>query len=71
MYIRPENGAENSVASGGNGADPYTGKGKPEVLKREYSGFWSRRINSKDRIVYQVDEQSAVLYIVSLRKHYC
>ena len=50
---------------------PYTGKGKPEALKHEYSGFWSRRINSKDRIVYQVDEQAAILYIVSLRKHYC
>ena len=49
---------------------PYTGKGKPEALKHEYSGFWSRRINSKDRIVYQVDEQAAILYILSLRKHY-
>ncbi|MBE6417867.1 MAG: Txe/YoeB family addiction module toxin [Akkermansiaceae bacterium] len=49
---------------------PYTGKGKPEALKHEYSGYWSRRINSKDRIVYRVDEQVGVLYIVSMRKHY-
>ena len=49
---------------------PYSGKGKPEALKHEYSGFWSRRINSKDRIVYRVDEQAGVLFIVSMRKHY-
>lgn len=49
---------------------PYAGKGKPEALKHEYSGYWSRRINSKDRIVYRVDEQAGILYIVSLRKHY-
>ena len=49
---------------------PYTGKGKPEALKHEYSGYWSRRINSKDRIVYRVDEQVGVLYIVSMRKYY-
>lgn len=49
---------------------PYAGKGKPEALKHEYSGCWSRRINSKDRIVYRVDEQAGILYIVSLRKHY-
>ena len=49
---------------------PYSGKGKPEALKHEYSGFWSRRINSKDHIVYRVDEQAGVLFIVSMRKHY-
>ena len=49
---------------------PFTGKGKPKALKHEYSGYWSRRIKSKDRIVYRVDEQLGVLFIVSMRKHY-
>lgn len=51
-------------------SSPFSGKGKPEPLKHEFSGYWSRRINSKDRIVYRVDEQAGVLYIVSMRKHY-
>jgi len=49
---------------------PFVGKGKPEALKHEYSGYWSRRLNSKDRIIYRVDEQAGILYIVSMRKHY-
>jgi toxin YoeB len=32
--------------------NPYTGLGKPEPLKHELAGFWSRRINAKDRLVY-------------------
>jgi toxin YoeB len=31
---------------------PYTGIGKPESLKHNLSGYWSRRINQKDRILY-------------------
>lgn len=33
---------------------PYTGIGKPERLKHELSGYWSRRINRKDRLIYKV-----------------
>ncbi len=33
-------------------AHPTTGTGKPEQLKYEYSGLWSRKINSKHRLVY-------------------
>ena len=36
---------------------PYTGIGKPEPLKYELAGYWSRRINSEHRIVYSVDEE--------------
>lgn len=36
---------------------PYTGTGQPEQLKHELSGFWSRRINQKDRIIYSVEEE--------------
>lgn len=49
---------------------PYAGKGKPEPLRHELSGYWSRRINTKDRIVYCVDEEKAVVYVASLRNHY-
>lgn len=49
---------------------PYTGKGKPEQLVGNLSGYWSRRINSKDRIIYSVDEEARSIFIRSLRKHY-
>ncbi len=34
---------------------PYTGIGNPEQLKYELSGFWSRKINQKDRLIYKID----------------
>ncbi|MDH3068799.1 Txe/YoeB family addiction module toxin [Akkermansia sp. N21169] len=49
---------------------PYAGKGKPEQLVGNLSGYWSRRINTKDRIIYSVDEETATIFIRSLRKHY-
>jgi len=36
--------------------NPYEGVDNPEQLKYEYSGYWSRRINQKDRLIYRVDE---------------
>ncbi|MGO9661372.1 MAG: Txe/YoeB family addiction module toxin, partial [Acidimicrobiales bacterium] len=36
--------------------DPYSGLGKPEPLKHELSGCWSRRINPEHRLVYQAHE---------------
>jgi toxin YoeB len=33
---------------------PFTGLGKPEPLKHRYKGFWSRRIDSEHRLIYQV-----------------
>ncbi|TCD08542.1 Txe/YoeB family addiction module toxin [Pedobacter frigidisoli] len=48
--------------------DPYDGIGKPEALKHEFSGKWSRRINEEHRIIYEVIED--VLYIYSLKGHY-
>lgn len=47
---------------------PYTGIGKPEPLKYELTGYWSRRINDEHRIVYKVVGDS--LTVVSLRFHY-
>jgi toxin YoeB len=48
--------------------EPYSGIGKPEPLKYEFFGKWSRRINDEHRIIYEVIED--VLYIYSLKGHY-
>jgi toxin YoeB len=48
--------------------DPFNGIGKPEPLKHELSGFWSRRITDEHRLVYEVSENS--IGIVSCRFHY-
>ena len=48
--------------------DPYSGIGKPEQLKYEYSGCWSRRINKEHRIIYEVTDGS--VNILSLKDHY-
>jgi toxin YoeB len=47
---------------------PFDGIGKPEPLRNELSGKWSRRINEKDRIIYRVDDEN--LFIYSLKDHY-
>ena len=47
---------------------PFEGQGKPEPLKSDLSGYWSRRINSEHRLVYGVSE--AELVIISCRYHY-
>jgi toxin YoeB len=48
--------------------DPAIGTGKPEPLKHNLSGFWSRRLSQKDRVVYRFDELS--VYIFALGGHY-
>jgi len=47
---------------------PFEGIGKPEALKENLSGFWSRRIDDTNRLVYAVDE--AAITIISCRYHY-
>ena len=49
---------------------PYTGTGNPEELKYELSGFWSRRINKKDRLIYEVQEEVVTVFVVSAFGHY-
>ncbi len=51
---------------------PFTGIGKPEPLKYELNGKWSRRINNEHRIIYQIVEENVIeiLEIVSLKGHY-
>lgn len=46
----------------------FEGIGKPEPLKGELSGFWSRRIDEKNRFVYRITDD--VLEILSCRGHY-
>lgn len=47
---------------------PYSGIGKPEPLKHQLSGYWSRRITEEHRIVYTVSADR--IKIISLRFHY-
>ena len=47
---------------------PFDGIGKPEALKENLSGFWSRRIDESNRLVYAVTELH--LTIISCRYHY-
>ena len=47
---------------------PFHGIGKPEPLKNELKGYWSRRINQEDRLVYKVSNE--ILTIISCKNHY-
>jgi toxin YoeB len=47
---------------------PFEGIGKPELLKRNLSGYWSRRINDEHRLIYKVT--SDFLIIASCKGHY-
>ncbi len=49
-------------------AHPFTGTGKPEPLKHDLSGMWSRRINKEHRLVYEVEENT--VFILSAKGHY-
>lgn len=48
--------------------DPSKGMGKPEQLRHNLSGFWSKRISHKDRLIYKFDEDS--VYIFAIGGHY-
>lgn len=49
---------------------PETGIGKPEKLKFELAGYWSRRINKKDRLIYLIEHDVITVTIVSAIGHY-
>jgi len=48
--------------------EPFKGLGKPEPLKHQLKGFWSRRINKEHRLIYQVNPDSII--IISCKFHY-
>lgn len=47
---------------------PFEGIGKPEPLKHQLSGFWSRRIDDRHRLVYTIEHD--ILLIAQCRDHY-
>lgn len=47
---------------------PFEGTGKPEPLKHELKGYWSRRINKEHRLIYKVTADSII--VISCRYHY-
>jgi toxin YoeB len=52
--------------------NPYEGIGKPEPLKYNLSGAWSRRINLEHRLIYEINERNEliILDVLSLKGHY-
>jgi len=48
--------------------NPTEGKGKPEPLKYDLSGLWSRRIDREHRLIYKVEDED--IYIFACRYHY-
>ena len=47
---------------------PFEGSGKPEPLKHNLAGLWSRRINLEHRLIYQIDNDSVIIH--QCRLHY-
>ena len=47
---------------------PFEGIGKPEQLKYEWKGYWSRRINQEHRLIYEVLSEKIIIH--SLKGHY-
>ncbi|GHV84316.1 addiction module toxin, Txe/YoeB family protein [Spirochaetia bacterium] len=48
--------------------EPFSGIGKPEPLKHEFSGYWSRRIDDSNRIIYRINENR--IEIIQCGSHY-
>jgi toxin YoeB len=48
--------------------DPFRGIGKPEPLKHDFAGLWSRRINHTHRIIYEVTSRTIIIH--ALKEHY-
>jgi toxin YoeB len=48
--------------------DPFSGTGKPEPLKHDLAGWWSRRIDLEHRLVYRIEKNG--VYILQCRYHY-
>jgi toxin YoeB len=49
---------------------PFIGIGNPHELRHEYAGLWSRHLNKKDVIIYDVNETKKIVQIYSARYHY-
>ncbi len=62
-YVKKINALLKAIAR-----EPYTGQGKPEPLKYNYQGFWSRRIDGEHRLIYKVKDDE--ILIAKCRFHY-
>lgn len=49
---------------------PTTGTGQVERLKRHLSGYWSRRIDKQNRLIYAIEDDIVTVTVVSARGHY-
>jgi len=49
---------------------PREGTGKPEMLKGDLTGYWSRRINREHRLIYSIDDDTVTVCVVSAKGHY-
>lgn len=49
---------------------PFEGTGNPEALKYQLTGFWSREINKKDRLIYKVEEDIVTVFVIAAMGHY-
>lgn len=49
---------------------PEFGIGQPEELKYQLQGFWSRRLNQKDRVIYKINKAEILVMVVSIKGHY-
>jgi toxin YoeB len=49
---------------------PREGTGKPEMLKGDLAGYWSRRINQEHRLVYSIEDETVTVSVVSAKGHY-
>lgn len=50
--------------------DPHHGPGNPEPLRGDLSGYWSRRIDMTNRLVYVCDDEANIIHILMCRGHY-
>ena len=49
--------------------DPSVGQGKPEALKHNLSGLWSRRLSPKDRLTYRFDSETIYIFAIGGHSH--
>jgi len=49
---------------------PFSGIGSPEPLKYKFTECWSRQIDKKNRIIYQVNDKVVTIFVLSVKGHY-
>jgi toxin YoeB len=49
---------------------PKTGTGQPEILKNDLKGYYSRRINKKHRLIYEIREKEVIVLVLNAYSHY-